>query len=235
MNSYEMKQAEKRELYAERAEKAREESSALYQRSKTMFDAIPFGQPILVGHHSEKGDRAFRSRAGRLMDKSIEADNKAVYYEDKAENYGTHGVSSDDPDAVEKLKVKLAKLQDLQKDMKEHNAEARALKLPAPFASYQLSNNNAVIKNTEKRIAELTAKANLVAKDDVVGDGWTMKEDLEENRIMFLFPGKPSEDIRTILKRRGFKWSPSRGAWVRMLNANGRLATKWIIEELKNL
>lgn len=235
MNSYEIKQAEKRERYAERAEKARGESSTLYQRSRTMFDAIPFGQPILVGHHSEKGDRAFRSRAGRLMDKSIEADSKASYYEDKAENYGTHGVSSDDPDAVEKLKVKLAKLKTLQSMMREDNAAARKQKLPKLFASYQLSNNNAVIKNTEKRIAELTAKANLVAKDEVVGNGWTMKEDLEENRIMFLFPGKPEEATRSILKRRGFKWSPSRGAWVRMLNANGRLATKWIIEELKNL
>jgi hypothetical protein len=235
MNSYEIKMEEKRERYAERSERARGESSALYQRSKTMFDAIPFGQPILVGHHSERGDRAYRNRAGSLMNRSIEADKKASYYEEKAENFGTHGISSDDPDAVEKLKVKLAKLETLQAMMREDNASARKQGLDRVFAPYQLSNNNANIRNVKERIERLEKESVRKPIETIIGNGWTMREDPEENRIMFLFPGKPDEATRSILKRRGFKWSPSRDAWVRMLNANGRLATKWIIEELKNL
>jgi hypothetical protein len=31
-----------------------------------------------------------------------------------------------------------------------------------------------------------------------------------------IFPGKPSEEIRTELKRNGFRWSPMAGAWQRM-------------------
>ena len=35
-------------------------SATLYNEAKGMQDTIPFGQPILVGHHSEKRDRNFR-------------------------------------------------------------------------------------------------------------------------------------------------------------------------------
>ncbi len=33
---------------------------------------------------------------------------------------------------------------------------------------------------------------------------------------------KPSAEPRQALKSNGFKWSPTRGAWVRMLNNRGR-------------
>jgi hypothetical protein len=116
--------------------------------------------------------------------------------------------------------------------MKEYNKSARKQKLQPIFAQYQLSNNNAVIRSTEKRIKELTEKQNMVAREEISGDGWIMKEDIDENRIMFVFDGKPEEETRSILKHYGFKWSPSRGAWVRMLNANGRYSTKIVIEKL---
>ncbi len=35
---------------------------------------------------------------------------------------------------------------------------------------------------------------------------------------MFMFEGKPEKAAREILKRHGFRWSPTRGAWVRQLN-----------------
>ena len=38
---------------------------------------------------------------------------------------------------------------------------------------------------------------------------------------MFEFTGKPDEQVRNVLKRNGFKWSPNRGAWVRQLNNAG--------------
>ncbi|MFG9957598.1 DUF3560 domain-containing protein, partial [Pseudomonas aeruginosa] len=60
LNWYEQKLADRRERLQERAAKISGESGALYQRAKTMASAIPFGQPILVGHHSEGRDRRYR-------------------------------------------------------------------------------------------------------------------------------------------------------------------------------
>ncbi|MNT54138.1 hypothetical protein D3C72_1912720 [compost metagenome] len=51
-------------------------------------------------------------------------------------------------------------------------------------------------------------------------EGFVMKIDNDENRIMFIFDGKPEDAIRAALKARAFKWSPSRGAWVRKITAN---------------
>ncbi|MEE8059026.1 MAG: DUF3560 domain-containing protein [Pseudomonadales bacterium] len=41
---------------------ARQESQTVYKRAKDMAPVIPFGQPILVGHHSEHRDRRYRDR-----------------------------------------------------------------------------------------------------------------------------------------------------------------------------
>ena len=51
---------------------------------------------------------------------------------------------------------------------------------------------------------------------------------------MFIFPGKPDEDTRSLLKSHAFKWSPSRGAWVRHLNNAGLWAAKTIRAVLDN-
>src|SRR5713226_1456384 len=46
----------------DRSEKASTESERLYNHAHEMASVIPFGQPILVGHHSEKRDRRYRER-----------------------------------------------------------------------------------------------------------------------------------------------------------------------------
>lgn len=72
-------------------------------------------------------------------------------------------------------------------------------------------------------------------KADIVGDGYVIKEDKEDNRIKFIFEGKPEAEIRTILKSNGFRWSPYNCAWQRMLNGNGRYSTKRVVSEMENL
>lgn len=68
-----------------------------------MADCIPFGQPILVGHHSEGRDRNFRKRIHNTFGKSFQAQDKAKHYEQKAaaiEN--NRAIFSDDPQAIQK-------------------------------------------------------------------------------------------------------------------------------------
>src|SRR5689334_17376180 len=110
-NPYEARQQARRERFEDLARKAESESQAAFKRSGELAAVIPFGQPILVGHHSEKGDRAYRAKIHRLMDKSCELAAKAKHYEQKAASVGDGGISSDDPEAVVKLAEKLAGLE----------------------------------------------------------------------------------------------------------------------------
>lgn len=231
MNYYEQKQEARRERYIALAEKNREESNRRYETSHKLGEMIPFGQPILIGHHSERGHRNLIDKINNNMRKSIEADKKAEYYENRANNI-SNNISSDDPNAIEKLKVKLAKLEDKQRDMKEHNAEARAHKTEQPFASYQLTNNNAVIRNVKLRIKQLEQKKEMVVNEDIVGEWGRLHENKEENRIQFLFDSIPSEEIRSELKHNGFRWSPTNKAWQRALDNRGRYLAKELITKL---
>lgn len=67
------------------------------------------------------------------------------------------------------------------------------------------------------RIAQLKKSGEREDKEEE-GKGYTYREDTAENRIMFIFDGKPVPAIRELLHDAAFRWSPSRGAWVRQLN-----------------
>lgn len=255
MNAYEQKQAARRERYEQRAAKASQEAEATYKHARTMAEAIPFGQPILVGHHSEGRDRRYRARIHETFSKSFALQDKAKHYADKAAAVGTGGISSDDPDAIDKLRAELARVQAAQDKMKAANRLIRKNdraglaeelgfspeqieELFKPdfcgrigFPSYALSNNNANARRIEQRIKELEA---MRQRQDVEheGNGYTYREDTTENRVMFIFPGKPTTNTRELLKRHAFKWSPSRNAWVRQLTNAGIYAAKQVCAEL---
>lgn len=111
------------ERFKELAEKAEAESKAAHERASEMASCIPFGQPILVGHHSEKRDRRFRDRIHNLHGKGFNLQEKAEYYAQRAKSAeNNRAIYSDDPEAVRKLKEKLVKLQKAQKTMKAINA-----------------------------------------------------------------------------------------------------------------
>lgn len=252
-NAYEQRQAARKERYEELAQKAKAESDAAYTQARRMADVIPLGQPILVGHHSEGRDRRYRARIWAKQDKSVELSRKADYYAAKAESVGKGGISSDDPAAVAKLSEELAKLETLQDTMKKANAmvrkndragllalgfsEQRVSQLFTPdfagrigFPDYAISNNGANMRRIRQRIESLRARPEADSERQV-GEV-TIREDVTENRVMLIFPGKPAEAIRDILKASGFRWSPTRGAWVRQLNNAGRMAAQYALEKI---
>lgn len=121
MNSYEMKLDAKRQRLLERAEKHRHISEASFQRVERICSMIPLGQPILVGHHSEKHHRADINRMNNGMRKGIDEEKYANHLEARAEAVGTGGISSDDPEAVRKLKEQLEKAEKVQERMRAAN------------------------------------------------------------------------------------------------------------------
>lgn len=250
MNSYEERQQAKKDRLEERASKIRKEAESTIGQAREMASYIPFGQPILVGHHSEKRDRNYRARIENKYRKGFGLLEYAQELEKRAENFGSNGISSDDPEAISKLQSKLEDLETLQELMKDANAALRknnddALKelgfdedgiarLRKPdfagrvgYASYKLTNNNANIRRIKDRISELERPQPSIEKE---ANGIRLYE--EDNRVCFYFPGKPEESVRTMLKQWGFKWSPTRNAWVRMANGNGRAAAKIVFEKL---
>ena len=126
MNEYEAKQERRRERLLERAERKRREAEGHHRRADSMASIIPFGQPILVGHYSEKSDRRYRTRIHGHMNKWVELDRYAAELERRAEAVGTAGISSDDPEAIDKLKAKVARLEAMQEKMKQANRAIRA-------------------------------------------------------------------------------------------------------------
>ena len=251
MNDYEAKQAARKARFTELAAKNRSKSDSFYSSSRQISDHIPLGQPILVGHHSEGRHRRDLARIDGRMRASVEADDKAKYYEQKAAGVGSGGISSDDPEAVAKLREQLEQARREHEHMlainkairKHRTAEAQipalmalgygedqARKLLTPdFArrigipSYALTNNSANIRRIEERIKSLESSSQREDKEEEAS-GYTYREDVAENRVMFIFPGKPDSGIRDLLKRHAFKWSPNRGAWVRHLNGAGLYA-----------
>lgn len=104
------------------------------------------------------------------------------------------------------------------------------------YPDYEMKNNNANIRRIRERIAALEKEAQRAAEnadaEPVKGDGYELVENAEIGRIQFVFDDKPDDDTRALLKSYGFRWSPSQGAWQRMLNDNGRYAAQRIIEKL---
>lgn len=131
-DDFEDRQARRKERLEARARKALAESEAAYGRAREIGKQIPLGQPILVGHHSERGHRADLKRIDRAMEKCLEKDAEAKRLAARAASVGRAGVSSDDPDAPEKLAEKLKRLEAEQKVRKVINAAWRKAGRPAP-------------------------------------------------------------------------------------------------------
>ena len=246
MSDYEERKQARIDRYRERAEQARQESDELSRKSFSMLEHIPPGQPILVGHHSERGHRKLLERSDRKMEQSIAASEKAGYYGHKAEAAERNtAIFSDDPEALTKLNKKLESLQVAQTRMKQINAyyrkhgtcqgfhglsDEQAEKLDdrvrngyswekAPYPAYALSNNNQEIRRLKERIKQLT-QAREVGYQGWEFEGGKVVANAENNRLQIFFDEIPSPELRQELKSRGFRWARSEGAWQRQLTDN---------------
>lgn len=124
--AYEERLEAKRERLEDRAAAARGRSSSAFGQERGILGRIPMGQPILVGHHSERRHRRDLARARKLMETGLEQAELAESLERRAQRVGKGAVSSDDPAAVVKLRNKLAALEANRDHMKDVNKRVRA-------------------------------------------------------------------------------------------------------------
>ena len=253
MNDYEERKQARIDRLHEKAEKASIESHKLWKQSGDMLSRIPEGQPYITDSSSYKSDRRMREGIGKKMEQSFAAMEKAEYFERKAQAAENNtAISSDDPEALAKLKEKLESLQISQTRMKQINAyykkngtcrgfhglsDELADKLvedmrhhpwdKRPFAAYALANNNQNINTVKKRIAQLT-EAKELGYQGWEFDGGKVLANADMNRLQIFFDEIPDEEVRKELKGRGFKWARSVGAWQRQLTDNAIYAASRI-------
>lgn len=256
-----MNRKERQEARADRyrglAEKANKQSKEAFKLSRSIVEHIPLGQPILVGHHSERAHRSLLDRSWNTLGKSVKLSEKAEYFEQKAaaaEN--NDAIYLGDDDAVERLEAKLANLEKKQEMMKETNKIIRSKKLSEiekhdklielgysengirevftpnyigniGFPSYSITNNGANIRRVKEQLEKAKRMKVTEDKEYKIGDV-RIVENYQENRLQLFFPGKPDEDVRTQLKHNCFRWSRFNGCWQSYLK-------RWQIDRAKEI
>ena len=254
MNTYEQKQEGRRARLEKRAAAKRAEAKALHKRSHDLTDAIPFGQPVLMGHHSEKRHRRTLEKSRNATSKAFEASDAARELERRAESVGSGGISSDDPDAPQKLMHQLNAATQAHDDMKRWNAQYRRGGIEAMDATdevktnvvrlfellpggyggapFLLANSSANIRRIKLRLTQLAAMRCRETKERQTANGVRLVENADANRMQIIFPGRPSKEARNILRKAGFRWSPGEGAWQRHLTPNARWAATDALERI---
>ena len=178
----------------------------------------------------------------------------------KIKAVGTGPVDLADPHARELLTDQLNKEQDLLEYCKGANAYYRkhktlrgysnmsdaaadALTNPdafsmslyrKPYGDFELTSIRGKIKRIQTRLDELDKVQAAAASGPVEDqhDGYTYRENNEIMRVQFIFPGKPDDETRAMLKENGFRWAPSQGPWQRQLTANAKYAAHRVMEFL---
>ena len=147
-------------------------------------------------------------------------------------------IRSGQSDTLDKLKEKLARAEEEHQRYKDHNKKARA-EGTETLPSYVLSNSNQRLKNLRDRIVREEKLAKQVEQAKAEGkqgqektiNGHRIVDNLEANRLQIYFSGKPSASVRDELKRSGYRWAPSIGAWQRYRNPSAFSSAEKIVEK----
>ena len=101
------------------------------------------------------------------------------------------------------------------------------------FPSYKLTNLNNRIKTQQAKVdtmRKVESINNTLDGEDMVLAGVSIILNKEANRVQLDFPDKPNRDIIGVLKKNGWKWSPSNQVWQRQLTDNAMDNARKVIQ-----
>ena len=78
---------------------------------------------------------------------------------------------------------------------------------------FSLANNNANIRRLKGRLEEVRRNHATPGADINGKNGIRLVVSPAENRVRLFFPGKPAAETITLLKSKGWRWTPSLGCW----------------------
>lgn len=188
-------------------------------------------------------------------------ETQKIFAKIESAQYGKDVIKSGDQDAIERLEEKLISLKETQERMKAANkairlkdtekgneelmnmgySEEQIHKLREPdwcgrvgYPSYMLQNNNANIHRVEGRLKQLR-EAKEKETQETEFELFKVVENTEIMRLQIIFDGKPEPEVRNILKKNGFRWSPKNSCWQRQLTNNARYSLDRVKEEMEVL
>jgi len=229
--------AQRSETRREWAEKARQRADAHYEAAHDAVAHIPPGQPILVGHHSERGHRAALKRSDGHMRKVCEESDLADRHEQAAETLGVRAerdIFSDDPDAIARLEARIAEREKESAFAKRVNAAWRKHKTRDGMIA------EGIPEETASKAAALMAREGHWLKNPVHTDSIRASIQADRDRIKRIlaeraqheeaaatstgcvvvvvndwarvtFAEKPAREIINALKAAGYHWA--NGSW----------------------
>jgi hypothetical protein len=234
----------RRERLESRLEKRREWAESRERKADNAFhtahaigEHIPFGQPILVGHHSEKHARRDQERIFNAMSKGVECSHMAEHHKEKAagiQHQLNTSIFSDDPDAIEALTAKVEALDAERERCKYINKEIRKgegwaerikpaltdkekaelMSLAkcwgrAGFPSYHLTSLSANARTARERIQIIQKRQQRQQKAEE--SGGILITSTPSGYSSITFSEKPEREILNALKSAGFYWR--NGSW----------------------
>ncbi|MHB8304081.1 MAG: DUF3560 domain-containing protein [Acidobacteriaceae bacterium] len=225
---------ERREAWDASAEA---KSSSHFNTAHQLVAAIPMGQPVLIGHHSENRHRRALERSDNNMRKACELTDLAAHHASKASNLAAaleKTIFSDDADALDALAGRIAEMEAKRERMKKVNALYRKedaaglaalgmnleslqakLKdayswLQQPYPAYELTNLGARIRTDKQRIEQIKRQQQRNAEAQAAPNGIT-RQDCSGGYVRITFAEKPERVILDALKSAGFFWGV--GSW----------------------
>ncbi len=245
VDAYRQRLADKAEALTAAAERRQAEADARMAQAKATADMIPFGQPMMPGHHSYRSDRNRRQRMRDNFGKAVDLQQEAAELAKRAERVGKNGISSNDPEAVEKLEAKVARLERDRDRMKAANkaikagtkagldGEALAAKVAEAAGCSIDTARKALTPDPMGRVgfpsyaltnigAEIRRARKRIAElsthdltDGPEVDGDGWSIRTVDGSIVLGFDERIAEDLFRQIRGSGWNWSPRRGAFVR--------------------
>ena len=145
---YAKNKADKLLGYAGTAEK---KSEQYWEASNEGKDFLSLGEPIKIGHHSEKRHRALIERNANRMDKAVELSYKAKDYEERAKYWEAKKEKIDHsmPESLEYFAHKLEEAKRIHADLKA-NPEKRSHGYSLTYAKKDVTNMEKAFALAEK-------------------------------------------------------------------------------------
>jgi hypothetical protein len=166
---YAERRAARIERLEARAARLQRESAQAFGTARRISDGIPFGQPILVGHHSERRHRRDAAKIESNMRKGVAAAAEAERLDRRAARAESNeAISSDDPEAIAKLRAKVAEIETTKERMKFCNTVIRKARKAA--AGKGTDETQAIIDALVKALGWPKDKAALLTKPDCFGN-----------------------------------------------------------------
>lgn len=167
----------KAEKYQQSAINASNRSSAYYQASHEGRDFLALGEPIKIGHHSEKRHRALIERNNARMDNCIKESAKVETYEHKAARWAnkTETINLSMPESIEYYEFKLEEARKHHAGLKDGTIE-RDHGMSLQYA-------NKAVKDTQKNYDIATKLWGDIAED--IPPPPPQVETVENNKTLF--------------------------------------------------